>query len=163
MHLLALTLLLVSLSPVAAHAGPTLEAQTAATEASSRRALVDKYCVTCHNKRARQGGLELDGVNVDPVTEHPEVWEKVVRKLRAGAMPPLGLPKPDDQAMAGFVTGLEEALGGPGSTSAAFASQDQFYATLNDAVTAPAGGALVSLSASDPVTVPPSALMGRTR
>lgn len=110
MHLLALTVLLVSLSPVAAHAGSAPATQAAARETSSPRALVDKYCVTCHNKRTRQGGLELDGVNVDRVTEQPEVWEKVVRKLRAGAMPPVGLPKPDAQAMDGFVTGLEESL-----------------------------------------------------
>ena len=110
MPLLVLALLLVSLSPVAAHAGSAQAAQTVATETSSRRALVDRYCVTCHNKRTRQGGLELDGVNVDRVTEHPEVWEKVVRKLRTGAMPPVGLPKPDDQAMNGFVTALEDSL-----------------------------------------------------
>ena len=110
MHLLAPALLLVSLSPVAAQAGPVQAVQAAAAGTSSQRALVDKYCVTCHNKRTRQGGLELDGVNVDRVTEHPEVWEKVARKLRTGAMPPVGLPKPDDQSMNGFVGWLEDSL-----------------------------------------------------
>lgn len=77
---------------------------------SSQRGLVDKYCVTCHNKRTRQAGLELDAADVDHPSRDAELWEKVVRKLRTGAMPPVGLPRPDDSTLDGFVTGLEESL-----------------------------------------------------
>src|SRR5688572_29188608 len=54
----------------------------ASTGASPERAMLDKYCVTCHNTRLRTGQLELDTVDIANVAAQPEVWEKVVRKLR---------------------------------------------------------------------------------
>jgi hypothetical protein len=62
---------------------------------ATERALVDKYCVTCHNDRARTGGLSLQALNLDNVRDGAETWEKVVRKLRGGMMPPLGAPRPN--------------------------------------------------------------------
>jgi mono/diheme cytochrome c family protein len=58
------------------------------------RALLDKYCVTCHNDRLKTANLSLQGVDLTKVGEHAELWEKVVRKLRAGVMPPPDLPRP---------------------------------------------------------------------
>src|SRR5438552_3173114 len=63
--------------------------RTANTEPSTlnpepQKALVAKYCVTCHNDRAKTGGLSLQKVNLDSVPEGAETWEKVVRKLRGG-------------------------------------------------------------------------------
>ena len=55
---------------------------------SFERALLDRYCVTCHNDRLDTGGLSLETVDVADPAAHAEVWEKVVRKLRAGSMPP---------------------------------------------------------------------------
>src|SRR5205814_7354357 len=74
---------------------------------SPQRALLDKYCVTCHNERLKTGGLMLDKIDVEDVAGHADVFEKVVRKLRSGAMPPPGLPRPDTN---GFATWLETAL-----------------------------------------------------
>jgi hypothetical protein len=59
------------------------------------RAVLDKYCVTCHNQRLKTGGLTLDNMDLGKVPAQAEVWEKVVRKLRSGTMPPAGLPRPD--------------------------------------------------------------------
>ena len=59
------------------------------------RALLDRYCVTCHNDRVRAGELVLEGLDVLAVHEAPETWETVVRKLRAGAMPPPSRPRPE--------------------------------------------------------------------
>jgi hypothetical protein len=59
------------------------------------RAVLDKYCVTCHNQRLKTGGLTLDNMDLSKISAQAEVWEKVVRKLRAGTMPPAGLPRPD--------------------------------------------------------------------
>jgi hypothetical protein len=59
------------------------------------KALLDKYCVTCHNQRARTGGLALDTLNVANIPQDAAVWEKVVRKVRGGMMPPVGMPRPD--------------------------------------------------------------------
>ena len=62
--------------------------------AAGQRALVDKYCVTCHNDRVKAANLSLQGLDFARVGEHAELWEKVVRKLRAGVMPPPDLPRP---------------------------------------------------------------------
>jgi mono/diheme cytochrome c family protein len=83
--------------------------QSSAAEHASRP-MLDQYCVTCHNDRMKTGGLTLQGVNIASPGEHVEVLEKVVRKLRAGAMPPLGAPRPDPAAMGGFVASIEREL-----------------------------------------------------
>src|SRR2546428_5225231 len=62
---------------------------------SSQQELVNKYCVTCHSEKAKTGGLVLEKLDVDHPGMDAEVWEKVIRKLRAGLMPPSGAPRPD--------------------------------------------------------------------
>jgi len=73
-------------------------------------ALVQKYCVTCHNARARTGGLSLEGMNPADVAASGEVWEKVARKIRGGMMPPQGMPRPDEAVLESFVASLETTL-----------------------------------------------------
>ena len=77
---------------------------------ATQRALLDRYCVTCHNARLRTAGLELDTADLADVGGGAEVWEKVVRKLRAGAMPPPGRPRPAAATRAEFASWLETAL-----------------------------------------------------
>ena len=84
----------------------SLEAQ----EVVGQRALLDQYCVACHNGRVQAGNLELDSADVGDVGSSPALWEKVVRKLRAGAMPPLPRPRPDATTYAGFIEWLETEL-----------------------------------------------------
>ena len=74
------------------------------------RAVLDRYCLTCHNDRLRTAGLTLDAMDVEQVGEHAEAWEKVVRKLRARAMPPAGRPRPDKATYAAVAEVLETAL-----------------------------------------------------
>ena len=78
--------------------------------ASAERALVDRYCVACHNERMRVADLTLDTADVDDVGAHPEIWERVVRKLRAGAMPPAPRPRPDAATYEAFTAWLETEL-----------------------------------------------------
>jgi hypothetical protein len=85
----------------------------------SYRAVLDQYCVTCHNERARTAELLLDHADVENIGEGPEVWEKVLKKLRAGAMPPAGMPRPDQATYDSLAAYLETAL-----DSAAAASPD---------------------------------------
>ena len=87
-------------------------AQTALGELTSPapRALLDQYCVTCHNERLRTADLALDTLDVDNVGMAPQVWESVVRKLRAGAMPPLPRPRPDAATYDAFAGWLEAEL-----------------------------------------------------
>ena len=77
---------------------------------SSQRALLDRYCVTCHNERLRTANLALDTLELTDIPANAEVWEKVVRKLRAGAMPPRPRPRPDQRTYDGFRTWLETRL-----------------------------------------------------
>jgi hypothetical protein len=67
---------------------------TDAASAAGQRALLDRYCVPCHNDRARTANLSLAGLDLATVGDHPELWEKVVRKLRAGVMPPPDVKRP---------------------------------------------------------------------
>ena len=92
---------------------PAAEAQGAAPASASgapSRALLDRYCVTCHNERLRTADLLLDQVDLDRAGAHAETLEKVVRKLRAGQMPPAGRPRPDRAAVETFTVALESAL-----------------------------------------------------
>jgi len=78
--------------------------------AASHRALVDQYCTSCHNESLKMGGLALDLVSAHGVEENAETWEKVVRKLRARQMPPVGSPRPDDATYEAVVSSLEVSL-----------------------------------------------------
>ena len=83
---------------------------------SPQRAFLDKYCVTCHNQKAKTADLALDQADVTHVAANPEIWEKVIRKLNAGAMPPAGMPRPD-QASTACLRGLQGHQSGTGHTS----------------------------------------------
>ena len=87
-------------------------AQDESAAARDPKALLDRYCVTCHNGRVRAGSLLLDQLDVARVEERPELWEKVVRKLRTGMMPPLGARRPDGDTLDRFAAALETALDG---------------------------------------------------
>jgi hypothetical protein len=76
----------------------------------SQRALLDQYCVGCHNQRLKTADLMLDKADPADPTANAELWEKVIRKLRAGAMPPQGIPRPPAAAVDTFVTYLEASL-----------------------------------------------------
>ena len=113
---------------------PPAEAVTAAAaevpaarsdDSTAHRALLDRYCVTCHNERMVNGrgraasplvgqlravGLTLDTLDLAEVGGHADRWEKVVRKLRGGVMPPAGRPRPSADELESFLTWLEGEL-----------------------------------------------------
>ena len=97
-----------------AAAGPQSGAAAPGPSAlSAEKALVNRYCVTCHNERRQVPAgapLLLDKLNVDQVSDHPEAWEKVVRKVRSGAMPPVSMPRPEAAAFRQWVVALETSL-----------------------------------------------------
>jgi mono/diheme cytochrome c family protein len=76
----------------------------------SARAVIDKYCITCHNAKLKTAGLQLYTADIERIGDHAELWEKVARKLRTGEMPPAGLPRPDKPTYARVATELENAL-----------------------------------------------------
>jgi cytochrome c553 len=77
---------------------------------AAHSALVTRYCVSCHNARVKRGDLALDGVVAHEVAQHPDVWEKVVRKMRARQMPPIGMPRPDEASYDAAIRSLEASL-----------------------------------------------------
>ena len=74
------------------------------------RALIDHYCMSCHNDQLRQGDLSLADVDPGRPASHAPVLEKVARKLRAGLMPPPGRPRPEAAVVERFVQGLETSI-----------------------------------------------------
>ncbi len=98
-------------SPVASSprtSAPALARSTTVEPPS--QAFVNTYCATCHNQRVKAGGLALDTLDLADVGAHGAEWEKVVVKLRAGLMPPAGMPRPEQAVIDGFATSLEGAL-----------------------------------------------------
>jgi hypothetical protein len=91
-------------------ASPTETSARSRAPAAFERSLLEKYCITCHNERLRTAGLALDRLNPADVGSQAEVWEKIVRKLHLGEMPPPGMPRPDLGASRDFVASVEKAL-----------------------------------------------------
>src|SRR5215471_2375022 len=101
----------VLLSVVLAVYGQTTTQLPAASPegAAAQRAVLDKYCVRCHNQRAKNG-ITLDSLDLAHVTDKAELWEKAARKLRAGMMPPSGEARPDPAILEALTTWLENEL-----------------------------------------------------
>src|ERR1700693_2929925 len=78
--------------------------------AATQRALLNRYCVTCHNEKLKTAGLMLDKMDVEHLRAGAETWEKVIKKLRTYAMPPAGMPRPEKAAYDAFATYLETSL-----------------------------------------------------
>ena len=74
------------------------------------RSLLNQYCLTCHSERLKTGGLSLEGLTLDRVGAEAETWEKVVRKVRAGLMPPAGAKRPERAALDAFAGSIETAI-----------------------------------------------------
>jgi mono/diheme cytochrome c family protein len=74
------------------------------------RAIVQKYCVGCHNDKVKSGGFALTALDLAAAAKDADAWEHVIRKVRTGAMPPAGRPRPDKAAAANFVAYLEAEL-----------------------------------------------------
>ncbi len=89
-------------------AGPAPAGSPAASLAS--KAVLDKYCITCHNQRLRTAGLALDALDPANPGDKAEVWEKVIAKLQARSMPPPGSPRPDVTTYRAVASSLETAI-----------------------------------------------------
>jgi len=91
-------------------AAPQQASSPASSPAATQRALLNRYCVTCHNEKLKTAGLMLDKLDVEDVPAGAQVWEKVIHKLRTGEMPPVGMPRPDQVTYDSLATYLETAI-----------------------------------------------------
>jgi hypothetical protein len=98
---------------------PAVMQTRAVAQADQHRAMLNTYCVTCHNTRLKTGGLALDGERLDRLSllsagqsagDDAQVWEKALRKLRGNQMPPPGSPRPPQKDLDSFVAWMENAL-----------------------------------------------------
>jgi mono/diheme cytochrome c family protein len=101
-------------APAPAAARP-VPAQAAAVPVASetiaaQRALLDRYCVTCHNDKAKVANFTLQNQDLNTAGDHAEFWEKVIRKLRAGVMPPPGIRRPPLNEYQGLRDWLETEI-----------------------------------------------------
>ena len=81
-----------------------------ASPASSQRQFLDRYCTACHNDRQKTSGLSLSQVDLSKLGSQPDLWEKVVRKLHTGAMPPPNMPQPSVADRSAILTWLQTSL-----------------------------------------------------
>src|SRR5260221_13949159 len=72
---------------------------------TAQRALMNQYCVTCHSDKLKTGGLTLEKLDTANVTADAETWEKVMRKVTTGMMPPAGARRPDRPTLEAFAAG----------------------------------------------------------
>jgi hypothetical protein len=107
---LAVVTLLVATLPNVQTQGAAASNGTQASPSGSEAALLKRYCITCHNGAMRRGGLVLDQLDVEQPGRDPQTWEKVVRKLRTGMMPPNGAPRPDRATLDRLASVVEDAL-----------------------------------------------------
>jgi mono/diheme cytochrome c family protein len=91
-------------------AGPQESGEALPTSAAQPGAVIQQYCVACHSDSLKTAGLSLATVSSENPGKDPEVWEKVVRRLRARGMPPAGLPRPDERTYDAVVSSLETSL-----------------------------------------------------
>jgi hypothetical protein len=97
-------------TPSPAKPAPAKVAAPSPAAAQSHKATLDRYCVTCHSDRLKTAGLTLESIDTTNIAASPDVWEKVVRKVRVGMMPPQGSPAPDAASRASLVTWLTGEL-----------------------------------------------------
>ena len=104
----AATLLLSVQAQIYAQQGNAASAEPSPT--SSQHQFLDRYCATCHNEKLKTGGLSLVQADLSRPGAQPELWEKVVRKLRTGVMPPPNMPQPSGADRLAILTWLETSL-----------------------------------------------------
>ena len=103
----------VAISSDQSSAGPAAiqnPAVSAAPPSTTPRAVVDKYCITCHSQKTRTAGLDLETMDLATPGSNGEAFEKVILKLRAGSMPPPGQPRPDAGTYRAMATTLEDLV-----------------------------------------------------
>jgi hypothetical protein len=105
-------ILLAALNSVPAGAARQNEVRTGPSPSPARtiREFTNQYCVGCHNERLKTAGLALDSRDFEHLAADADVWEKVIRKVQVGMMPPAGVAQPDAATRRAVVTALSGAL-----------------------------------------------------
>src|SRR5262245_43107432 len=108
--LLAAAIVVSIVVPGRAQSRESSTTSPSAASPSAKPALLNQYCITCHNQRLKTAGLLLDSMDFEHVEKDAATWEKVVRKVRTGMMPPSGARRPDRAALDAFAFDVEGRL-----------------------------------------------------
>ena len=115
------TVALAVCAPIASgqsgHVNAPSTAKISAESADAHGALINRYCLTCHSQKLKTAGVVLEGLDFNHVGESASVLERVLRKIRAGEMPPPGLLRPPASVAAAFADWLEGALDHAGAAN----------------------------------------------
>jgi mono/diheme cytochrome c family protein len=110
-----------------------------ASATAQQKALIDQYCVTCHNQRTKTAGLALDTLDLTKLPEHADVWEKAIMKLRGHLMPPPNARQPEPAATQSLISWLETSLDqaaasnpNPGSISLHRLNRAEYAASIKE-------------------------------
>jgi len=98
------------IAQIVAATGVVLACESIKNEANTGKAVISSVCLDCHSDAERAGELTLEGRDLYEIASHAAVWEKVVRKVRSGMMPPIDGPKLDAESRAGLINWLEDEL-----------------------------------------------------
>src|SRR4051812_4546688 len=113
-YMLAATAIALAMISSGSQAQPQTPATPAAAAAPAAiapyKATIDQYCITCHNQRTKTAGLALDTLDMTKLSEHADIWEKAILKLRGHLMPPPNAKQPEPAAVQSLVTWLENSL-----------------------------------------------------
>src|SRR5262245_797511 len=113
--------------------------QTAGQPESFDRAFLNRHCLSCHNDRLRTAGLSIEGISPEGPAPSAAIWEKVIRKLRSGAMPPPARPRPEAEAVERLIANVTTRLDAeaarnpnPGRTSAHRLNRTEYQNVVRD-------------------------------
>ena len=107
---LLVTMAVIGRSSVTFQATPLLAAQSAGQDSAREKAILDQYCISCHSQKVKSGGFSLEGLDMARIGGNAEVGEKIVRKLRAGMMPPPDMKRPDKATYDFLASSIERRL-----------------------------------------------------
>ncbi len=108
---LQLGVVLLTVSCAVFYVVSSAQAQRATTpDTTAHRTLINDYCVSCHSQKAKTADVVLEGLDFNRVGANADIWERVLRKVRTGQMPPAKTPHPEAAEAAAFVTWLESSL-----------------------------------------------------
>jgi hypothetical protein len=104
---------------------------------AEQRKVIDRYCINCHSVKDHAGGLALENIDLEHIARDAQTWEKVIRELRAGVMPPPGKPRPDFAAEHALRLSLEDAIDSnveriPGLSSTRRLSRAEYARAVHD-------------------------------
>jgi mono/diheme cytochrome c family protein len=106
---------------------------------AQQKALIDQYCVTCHNQKTKTAALALDALDLTKLSEHADIWEKVIMKLRGNLMPPPNARQPQPAATQSLISWLETSLDqvaasnpNPGSISLHRLNRAEYAASIKE-------------------------------